>query len=180
MISHRVAFFATSMLMAVMLAGCGGSGESEVRQWMAQTKKETRTFVPKVEAPKTFEPFTYSQQELIAPFNPAKLETALAKMQARKGNGIKPDLERRREPLEQNPLDTIKMVGSLHKKGKSYAILQVDKMIYRAKVGNYLGQNFGIITEITEDAVHIREIVQDASGEWTERKAKLELQENTK
>ena len=177
--SFRLILFATMASATLMLSGCGGSSESEVRQWMAQTKQQTRPYVHKVDAPKKFTPFTYTQQESVAPFNPEKLEVAFAKLRKRSKSGIKPDLKRRREPLEQVPLDTIKMVGSLRQQDKSYAVLQVDKMVYRAKVGNYLGQNFGKITNIKEDAVHIREIVQDASGEWTERKAKLELQEIT-
>lgn len=178
--SFRLILFATIASFTLMLSGCGDSSEAEVRQWMAQTKSQTRTHVPKVEPPKTFEPFAYRQQDSVAPFDPVKLDVAFAKLRARSKSGIKPDLKRRREPLEQVPLDTIKMVGSLHQQEKSYAVLQVDKMVYRTKVGNYLGQNFGKITEINEDAVHIIEIVQDASGEWTERKAKLELQEITK
>jgi type IV pilus assembly protein PilP len=87
-------------------------------------------------------------------------------------------MQRRREPLEQYPLDTIRMVGMLQKPGMTYAILQVDKAIFQAKVGHYVGQNFGMITGISEDAVELKEVVQDASGEWVERKARLELQES--
>lgn len=75
------------------------------------------------------------------------------------------------------PLDTINMVGTLQKPGLSYALLQVDKSVYQVKVGNYVGQNFGIVTRITESEVELKEVVRDAAGEWTERKAKLELQE---
>jgi type IV pilus assembly protein PilP len=89
-------------------------------------------------------------------------------------------MERRRELLESYPLDTLKMVGTLQKTGLSYALLQADKAIVQAKVGNYIGQNFGMITKVSETEIEIREIVQDASGEWVERKAKLELQENKK
>jgi type IV pilus assembly protein PilP len=72
------------------------------------------------------------------------------------------------------------MVGTLEKPGLSYALLQVDKAVFQAKVGNYVGQNFGMITRITDTEVEVREIVRDAAGEWTERKAKLELQESKK
>lgn len=176
----RVAIVTLPLALGLLLAGCGSSGESEVKEWMAQTKRETRVYVPKLAEPKTFAPFTYGRRDSIDPFNPAKLEVALAKMRAKSSSGIKPDMDRPREALEQHPLDTIKMVGTLKKPGLSYAILQVDRLVYQAKVGNYLGQNFGMITGITEEGIDIKEIVQDASGEWAERKARLELQESKK
>ncbi|MGV3743108.1 MAG: pilus assembly protein PilP, partial [Burkholderiaceae bacterium] len=92
----------------------------------------------------------------------------------------RPDLDRRREALENFPLDTVKMVGTLNRRGLSFALLEVDKVVYQAKVGNYVGQNFGMITDINETEIELKEIVQDAAGDWVERKAKLELQEATK
>jgi type IV pilus assembly protein PilP len=74
----------------------------------------------------------------------------------------------------------LKMVGTLQKPGLSYALLQTDKTIFQAKVGNYVGQNFGMITKISDSEVELKEIVQDAAGDWVERKAKLELQETKK
>jgi type IV pilus assembly protein PilP len=89
-------------------------------------------------------------------------------------------MARRKEPLEAYPLDTMSMVGSLDKKGVPAALLKVDKLLYQVRVGNYLGQNYGKITKITENAVHLREIVQDATGDWVERTTSLELQEGKK
>jgi len=164
-------------MLAVALAGCSSSGPEEIRQWMDQTKKETKPFVPKLPEPKAYTPFVYEAGKDVDPFSPSKLAVAIAKWQAN-SKGVRPNLDRRREPLEEFPLDTIKMVGALRKPGLSYAILQVDKMVFQVKAGNYLGQNFGMITSVTDDAVDIKEVVQDASGEWVERKARLELQES--
>lgn len=163
-----------------VLAGCGDGGVQEVRDWMKEVRAQTPVSVQKLSEPKTFTPFTYSGKEELDPYNPAKLSAALAKANAKSSSGIRPDLERRKEPLENYPLDSIKMVGTLEKPGLSYALLQVDKVVFQAKVGNYVGQNFGMITRITDTEVEIKEIVRDPSGEWTERKAKLELQENKK
>lgn len=165
------------LLLTVFLSSC--SNEDEIREWMAQAKKQTNVVVPKIAEPKTFSPVVYQRKDSLDPFNPIKLSAAIAKLRAQSGKGIKPDLERRREPLEQYPLDTVKMVGVLQKPGLTYAILQVDKAIFQAKVGNYLGQNFGMITGVTEAGVDLKEIIQDASGEWVERKARLELQESS-
>ncbi|WP_409482607.1 pilus assembly protein PilP [Noviherbaspirillum sp. ST 5-3] len=152
----------------------------EVKQWMDDVQRQTPVTVRKLPEPKKFTPFVYTAKNEVDPFSPVKLTTALAKMQANSENGIKPDLDRRKEPLESFPLDSIKMVGTLEKPGLSYALLQVDQAVFQVKVGNYIGQNFGMITKITESEVELKEIVRDAAGEWTERKAKLELQENKK
>jgi type IV pilus assembly protein PilP len=179
MISHKRH---SAFIVALMagLSGCSDGGVDEVRTWMAETKASAPVGVPKISEPKKFIPFTYEAKNAIDPYNPAKLEVALAKAMAKGGGGIKPDLERRREPLESYPLDTVKMVGTLNKKGSGFALLQVDKTVFQAKVGNYVGQNFGMITNINETEVELKEIVQDAAGDWVERKAKLELQETTK
>lgn len=171
---------ALSLVSLFALAGCGDSGVQEVRQWMDEARRQTRVAVPKLSEPKKFTPFVYDAKNEVDPYNPAKLSAALAKLQVKSNNGLKPDIERRREPLEVYPLDALKMVGTLQKPGLSYALIEADKTIYQAKVGNYIGQNFGMITKVSETAVEIKEIVQDASGEWTERKAQLELQESKK
>ncbi|VZQ78730.1 Uncharacterised protein [Escherichia coli] len=93
---------------------------------------------------------------------------------------IAPEMARRKEPLEAFPLDAMSMVGSLNKSGMPTALLKVDNLIYQVRVGNYLGQNYGKITRITETAIQLREIVQDATGDWIERPATLDLQEGKK
>lgn len=163
-----------------LLGGCTDDNTEELKQWMADVRKQTKAVVPKLAEPKVFTPFAYSGKTEADPFSASKLSTALAKSQDKKGAGIQPDLDRRKEALEAFPLDTIRMVGTLQKPGQSHALLQVDKSVYQAKVGNHIGQNFGVITRITEAEVDINEIVRDAAGEWTERKAKLELQETKK
>ena len=177
MMRSRMLWTFLMLAIAVFLSGC--SSEDEIREWMAQTKKQTSAVVPKISEPKIFTPVVYARKDSVDPFNAIKLSAAIAKLRAQSGKGIRPDLDRRREPLEQYPLDTVQMVGVLQKPGLTYAILQVDKAIFQAKVGNYLGQNFGMITAVTENGVDLKEIIQDASGEWVERKARLELQESS-
>jgi type IV pilus assembly protein PilP len=167
-------------LLLAGLSGCGDGGVPEVKRWMDQVRSETKVSIPKLPEPKKFTPFAYTGKTTIDPYNPGKLTAAFIKQQVSSGNSLKPDLDRRREPLETFPLDALKMVGTLERAGLSYAILQADKAIYQIKVGNYIGQNLGLVTGISETAVDIREVVQDASGDWVERKAKLELQETKK
>lgn len=162
------------------LTGCGDSGVPEVKQWMEDAKKQIVIFVPKLAEPKKFTPFIYSGKSELDPYNPGKLAIALAKLQARSSNGLKRDLERPREALEAYPLDAMKMVGTLQKSGVNYALLQVDKLLFQVKVGSYLGENWGVITHVSEQNIEIKEVMEDASGTLIERKAKLELQETHK
>lgn len=173
----RVAVFAA---LAAGLAACGDDGNQEVKQWMDEVRQQTKVAVPKLAEPKKFTPFTYTEKDSLDPYNPAKLAMALAKLKSDSGNALKPDMDRRREPLESYPLDALRMVGTLQKPGLNYALVQADRTVFQAKVGNYIGQNFGMITNVSENEIEIKEIVQDAAGEWVERKAKLELQETKK
>ncbi|MEC5159098.1 MULTISPECIES: pilus assembly protein PilP [unclassified Janthinobacterium] len=175
MSAPRNAAAAAALLLA--LAGCGDSDVQEVRLWMAEVKAQARVAVPPLSEPKTFIPFAYGAKEAVDPFSPNKLLAELARA-AKSSSGFKPDLERRKELLESYPLDTIKMVGTLQKAGVVYALLQIDRSVYQVRSGQHVGQNFGLITGVTEEAISIKEIVQDAGGDWVERMAKLELQDS--
>jgi type IV pilus assembly protein PilP len=117
------------------------------------------------------------------PFNQIKLTQALKRDSNQVASNvalIAPEMTRRKEPLEAFPLDTMAMVGSLIKSGLPAALIKVDNLIYQVKVGNYLGQNYGKIVQISENSVQLREIAQDATGDWIERSTSLDLQEAKK
>ncbi|MRX08051.1 pilus assembly protein PilP [Pseudoduganella sp. FT25W] len=168
-----------SLMALCLLAGCGDSDVQEVRSWMKQVDAQTQVRVPPIAEPKVFIPYAYARKDEIDPFNPNKLLAELAKQAASGGgNGLKPDMERRKELLESYPLDTIKMVGTIEKKGVMHAVLQVDRAVHQVVVGQHLGENYGRITGISDNTVTVKEIVQDATGDWVERLSKLELQES--
>lgn len=169
-----------ALVVVLGLSACSDSSVQEVKDWMKQTQNETKPRVTPLSEPKKFTPYDYSGKGEVDPFNPSKLLVVLAKLQAKNNTGPKPDPDRRKEVLESFPLDTIKMVGTLQKPGLVYGLVQVDKTVFQVKVGNYLGQNDGIITNLTETQIDIKEIVQDATGDWVERNATLELQESKK
>ena len=145
---------------------------------MANVKKETKLSIPKLTPPKVFVPVAYTGKDELDPFNSSKLLAVLARMKSDSSHG--PDMDRRKEALEAFPLDSLKMVGTIEKSGLKQALVQADKTVYQARIGGYIGQNFGLITGIADDGVEIKETVQDAAGEWVERKVKLELQESQK
>jgi type IV pilus assembly protein PilP len=163
-------------LAALLLGGCGDSDVREVRTWMEETKAQTRPAVKPLPAPKEFVPYAYNQAEAPDPFSPEKL--AGPGTQAAEPNKLQPDLNRPREALENYPLDTMRMVGMMQKGGVSFALVQIERSVYRVRAGQRLGQNLGQVTRVTPAAVEIREMVQDAGGDWVERITKLELQES--
>ena len=169
--------------LLLLLTACGASGEDELRQWMADQKSQTRPKVAPISEPKQFKPENYTQVTAIEPFSNLKLTQALKRettQSVTNGALIAPELARRKEPLEAFPLDAMAMVGSLTKTGQPVALVKLDNLLYQVKPGNYLGQNYGRVTKISETEVTLREIVQDAAGEWIERAATLQLQERSK
>ena len=154
------------------LLGCGSSGEDDLRQWMANERAQARPRVTPIAEPKQFNPQPYTADAGMEPFNPLKLTQALRRESAQVASNA--------ALLEAFPLDTMAMVGSLNKTSKPTALLKVDNLLYQVQIGNYLGQNYGRITAITETAIQLREIVQDATGDWIERATSLELQEEAK
>lgn len=170
-------------MFAVLIAGCGGSSEDEIRQWMVDERNNTKPKVKPIAEPKQFVPQQYANASLMEPFSSQKLTQALKKdssQTASNGALVAPELARRKEPLEAFPIDTMTLVGSLIKEGQPVALIRVDTLLYQIKLGNHLGQNYGKVIRITETEVTLREIVQDAVGEWIERVATLELQERAK
>jgi type IV pilus assembly protein PilP len=166
-------------VLAAALSGCGGGDEAELRAWMDDTRKTMRPTTQPVPEPKQFSPFVYEGKALIDPFDSQKMVLAVARQaQARaSSSAIKPDLDRRREVLEGYPLDQLKMVGTMRQQGNNAALIDASGQTFMVKVGNYMGQNFGLVMKISETEVELKEIVQDAAGEWVERPGKLELQE---
>lgn len=170
-------------LAGVLLAGCGSSDQDELQQWMTEQRSQTRPKVEAIPEPKKFTPQAYTQEGGTEPFNKQKLNQAFKQesTQVTANAGlITPELARRKEPLEAYPLDSIVMVGSLVKAGQPVALVKVENLLYQVRPGNYIGQNYGRISKIGETEVLLREIVQDAGGEWIERTATLQLQEGSK
>ncbi|MEN9539421.1 MAG: hypothetical protein RLZZ126_1656 [Pseudomonadota bacterium] len=167
----------------VLFSGCSSSNEDELRNWMNEQKAASKPKVAPITEPKQFRPETYAQVGAVDPFSKEKLTQAL-KGESNQATSnaalVAPELARRKEPLEAFPLDVVMMVGSFNRSGQQVALVKVDNLLYQVKPGNYLGQNYGRITSIAETEIVMREIVQDAAGEWIERPAKLQLQERSK
>lgn len=167
----------------ILLGACGASSQDELTQWMEGQKKQIQPRIAPIAEPKQFKPESYNEVSSTEPFSNQKLTQALKRestQAAANGALIAPELARHKEALEAFPLDALAMVGSLIKAGQPVALIKVDNLLYQVRLGNYLGQNYGRVTKITETEVTLREIVQDAVGEWIERPATLQLQERSK
>lgn len=162
-------------LLALLLVGCGGEEFQDLRDYVKNAGADLRGKIPPAPDVKPYEPFAYDNAtNLPDPFKPRKPDL-------RSGSRVglnQPDLDRPKEALEEFPLEAIKMVGYLEQKNVGYAVVRApDTKIYRVKVGNYLGLNFGKILEVGAVEVKIKEMVQDSSGDWTERMSTLQLVE---
>jgi len=175
MCKHKTAL---PLVAALLLAGCGEGSVSEIHTWMKQVEGRTVPQVKPLPEPTQFVPQGYVPGEALDPFNPIKLSGGEAARRSGTGvNPYQPDLNRPKEVLENFPLDTMQMVGTLQKGGVNYALLRIERTVYHVRAGQRLGQNYGRIIRVTDGAIELRESVQDSVGEWTERLARIELQE---
>jgi type IV pilus assembly protein PilP len=165
----RIAILAACLV----LAACAGEEHQDLKQWMKESTKDFKGKVPPLPEIKPFPIIGYETADMQDPFKPSKIEP---EKKAGTG-GIQPDLNRRKEVLEGYPLESLKMVGTIRKEKMVHAIIQADKNIHQVKIGNYMGQNFGIVTNITETEIALRELIPDSLGEYSERTSTLQLQE---
>ena len=167
--------------LVAALTGCGGSGQQELADWMTGQRNTVKPNVEPVSEPKPYVPQAFTDQAELSPFSEEKLSRSFrdeASTAAASGL-LAAEVNRRKEPLEALPLDTMTMVGLMDRRGQTVALVRANNLLYQVRPGNYLGQNYGRVTRITENQITLREIVQDAAGEWIERMSTLELQEGT-
>jgi type IV pilus assembly protein PilP len=158
---------ATSTLL---LSGCGGGSDEDLRAWMAEQGLSSRGKIEPIPPIRPYEAFTYNAFDQAEPFKPRKIET---------GKGSRgPDLTRRKEALETYPLETLKMVGTLQRGRATVGLVRAtDNKVFQVRQGNYVGQNFGVITSVLEGEITLKELFQDGAGDWAERQSKIMLQE---
>ncbi len=166
------------MLAVLLLAACGGTEHSDIKEWMAESTKDLRGRVQPLPEVMPFPVVSYNAESVVDPFRPTKIEPE--KRQG--GGGNVPNFDRRKEELERFPLDSLKFVGLIRNDKTLFAVIVADKRIYRVKAGNYMGENFGRIADIQaapgmdEGRIILREQVQEPSGDWIERETVLEMQ----
>ncbi len=164
-------FLRPCVALAVLALGAAcSSADEELTRFIEETKKEPGGRVERLPEFKPYETFLYSAANLRSPFMPGSPAGA--------ASTVRPDTQRTREFLEQFPLDTLRMVGTLQLGGKTYGLVQTrDGLVHRVLPGNYMGQAEGRIVEITPSKITLVEIVPDGVGGYMERPAALALNE---
>ncbi len=145
--------------------------DNDLRQWVAQEKAKKGAPLQPLPTVKTFETFLYDSKDRRDPF-----ELSAEEQEQDVANGPRPDQNRPREPLESFPLDGLKMSGTLGlAKSIEGLVRDPDGVVHRVRVGNYLGQNYGRVTAISEEKIDLVELVPNGAGGWMERAATIAL-----
>ena len=167
---------AAAIAGTALLGACGGEEQSELRQELAAMTKDLRGKVDPLPQVKSFEPVPYKGESMVDPFVPGRIVVTQASAGGGGGGGVQPDLNRPKEPLESYPMESIQMVGTLSQNRDMYALVKAGPNLFRVKKGNYMGQNFGVITSIDDGQISVKEVVQDSGGDWVERSTSLQMQ----
>jgi type IV pilus assembly protein PilP len=167
------------LLALLLLAGCGGEEHSDLKEELHQLTKDLRGRVDTLPQVKPYEPVPYTAEGQTDPFRPERIEVAAAGRGAPSASASLIDEQKKRppEPLEAFPLESIQMLGTITQKNETFALVKAGPNLYRVRKGNYMGQNFGVITAIDEAQISLKELVQDSTGDWVERMSQLQLVE---
>lgn len=163
-------------IAGVLLAGCA-SGTGDLEDWVAEVRRQPAEPIEPIPPIRAAEVVAYDATDLRDPFQ-ARRARAEDEMAIGDGAGLRPDPERRREYLEDFPLDTLTMVGTLEIEGEFYALIRDNEnVVHRIREGNFMGQNHGRVLDVQPDRIELRELVQDGRGGWTERRTRIAMAE---
>ena len=174
--SHAATSFKLLLLttmVACTLVACSNSQGDDLDEFMENAGKDIRSKSDPLPEVKAYIPLEYDADgTLTDPFKAKKVKST-------NGGVFQPNLNRPKEPLEMFPIESLKFVGTIEKTKLRYALLNTpDATVQQVKIGNYIGQNFGMVTDISENSITVKEIVQDElTGDWAERLVSIELQE---
>jgi type IV pilus assembly protein PilP len=167
-----------AIVAAALLGACGGEENGDLKQELTNLTKDMRGRVDPLPQVRPYEPVPYTAEGQIDPFRPERIEVAQGGGGARAvASKLAPDPDRPKEPLEAFPLESIQMLGTITQNQEVFALVKAGPNLYRVKKGNYMGQNFGVVTGIDEVAISLKELIQDSGGEWVERSSTLQLVE---
>ena len=166
----------TAACLVLALSACGRSISStpgdapNLEKWIADVRARPAPPLDPLPVMQQFETFEYTAQTMRDPFSDAWSNAD--------SGGLRPDPNRRKETLEQYPLDSLDMVGTIGGGGNLIALVMApDKVTYRVRPGAYLGQSDGRITGVHEDRIELVELVPDGAGGWLERPASIALED---
>lgn len=166
------------VVSVLALGACGGEEHGDLKQELAQASRDFRGRVDPLPPVKPYEPVPYTAEGQIDPFRPERIDVAQARAST-PGSDKRLEAEKARpkEPLEAFPLESIQMLGTITQNKETFALVKAGPNLYRVRKGNYMGQNFGVVTGIDESQISLKELIQDSGGEWVERDSALQLVE---
>ena len=165
-------------ILLLLLSGCSGGEMSDLKSFVDTAYQDKKPEIESLPEIQPFKPFEYSVPAEQDPFSIDNIVTNRSDNAALAGDS--PDVNRRREPLEEYPLDALRFVGTMSKEGTPWVIVQTSEgTAHRAAVGNYMGQNDGKIMQIKTDEqkVLLAELVLDPAGRWVTRETELTIDE---
>jgi type IV pilus assembly protein PilP len=164
--------------LVVLLAGCGGEEHRDLKEELANLTKDMRGRVDPLPQVKPYEPVPYTAEGQVDPFRPERIDVAQRQLNTGASSSrIEKERDRPKEPLESFPLESIQMMGTITQDKETFALVKAGPNLYRVRKGNYMGQNFGVVTGIDESQIALKELIQDGGGEWVERNSALQLVE---
>jgi type IV pilus assembly protein PilP len=165
--------------VVLLLSACGGSSIGDVQEWMDEEVKNIKPSVPPIPKGVEYRSVAFDMLGRLDPFDTTRFDPEKRhdrKYVAGEAGPCFPCRDERNSILEKYPLETMALIGILHINGQPLVAIKVDNIVQQAKVGEYIGLDFGLITEIKESEVSLKEQVEDADGIWTERTNTLYLQ----
>ena len=166
------------LVLAGGLSGCG-EGLGDLQQFVQQVRAKPPGRIEPIPEFTPYQLFEYTSHDLRDPFRlvdfrrPDEVPEEIAQL----GSGLRPDIDRVKEPLEDFPLDTLRLKGTIDDKDgiKWGLIFAPDNTIHRVIEGNYMGQNHGRIISVSDQAIDLTEIVPDGLGNYIERSSTVAL-----
>ena len=170
---NRKITIASLLVLVLLVSACQKKEKESLSRFIADASKMKASDIEPLPNIKPVKYFAYSAHEFADPFNvenlkPRQVESARS--------GVGPDTNRRREPLENYPLDSLKMVGTLFKGNDERAIIMTPEgAVQTVVVGKFMGQNYGRIVSIDENEIVVKEQVLNSAGTWVGRDASIKV-----
>ncbi|MCD9459742.1 pilus assembly protein PilP [Marinibactrum halimedae] len=169
-------YFSLSVaLSALVLGGCGGAQHDDLQQFMAETKRRPAGSIEPLPSFSPYEAFIYAAATLRSPFEPPV--KVIDPFISGPRSDVTPDLNRVKEYLEEFPVQSLTLVGSISKGGTLWALINDGNGgIHRVREGNYMGRDHARVISAGKTQLTLVEIVSDGLNGWVERPRTLELQ----
>lgn len=160
-----------------LISGCGGELR-DLEDYAEEVKSREPPGIDPIPEVKPYQSFNYQSNNGRNPFDATIFQAKIVQNIKKTNSNVSPDPNRTPEFLENFPLDTLRMVGTLEQKGSLWALVQTpERTIQRISKGNYLGRNNGKVLDVSDAGIKLEEIIPDGFGGWRKRDGAIALSE---